>query len=191
VSVIDIVQIIEELESIASSATKVPGLRRRVMVDMDRLVAVGGELRSSIPSDIQEAREILRQKESILNQTQLEARRIKEAALQEALSTRTSAEEEKQTKVDETEILKVAEAKADQVGQQGAQEAQQIMQDAQRRAYRIIDEAEAASTARREGADQYARETLFNLEERLAGLLGQVRKGIDALGIEVEARIPS
>jgi len=191
VSVIDIVQIIEELESIASSATKVPGLRRRVMVDMDRLVAVGGELRSSIPSDIQEAREILRQKESILNQTQLEARRIKEAALQEALSTRTSAEEEQQTKVDEAEILKVAEAKADQVGQQGAQEAQQIMQDAQRRAYRIIDEAEAASTARREGADQYARETLFNLEERLAGLLGQVRKGIDALGIEVEARIPS
>lgn len=190
-SVIDIVQIIEELESIASSATKVPGLRRRVMVDMDRLVAVGGELRSSIPSDIQEAREILRQKESILNQTQLEARRIKEAALQEALSTRTSAEEEQQTKVDEAEILKVAEAKADQVGQQGAQEAQQIMQDAQRRAYRIIDEAEAASTARREGADQYARETLFNLEERLAGLLGQVRKGIDALGIEVEARIPS
>lgn len=190
-SVIDIVQIIEELESIASSATKVPGLRRRVMVDVDRLIAVGGELRTSIPSDIQEAREILRQKESILNQTQLEARRIKEAALQEALSTRTSAEEEKQTKVDETEILKVAEAKADQVGQQGAQEAQQIMQDAQRRAYRIIDEAEAASTARREGADQYARETLFNLEERLAGLLGQVRKGIDALGIEVEARIPS
>lgn len=190
-SVIDIVQIIEELESIASSATKVPGLRRRVMVDMDRLVAVGGELRSSIPSDIQEAREILRQKESILNQTQLEARRIKEAALQEALSMRTSAEEEQQTKVDEAEILKVAEAKADQVGQQGAQEAQQIMQDAQRRAYRIIDEAEAASTARREGADQYARETLFNLEERLAGLLGQVRKGIDALGIEVEARIPS
>ena len=190
-SVIDIVQIIEELESIASSATKVPGLRRRVMVDMDRLVAVGGELRSSIPSDIQEAREILRQKESILNQTQLEARRIKEAALQEALSTRTSAEEEQQTKVDEAEILKVAEAKADQVGQQGAQEAQQIMQDAQRRAYRIIDEAEAASTARREGADQYARETLFNLEERLAGLLGQVRKGIDALGIEVEARIRS
>ena len=190
-SVIDIVQIIEELESIASSATKVPGLRRRVMVDMDRLVAVGGELRSSIPSDIQEAREILRQKESILNQTQLEARRIKEAALQEALSTRTSAEEEQQTKVDEAEILKVAEAKADQVGQQAAQEAQQIMQDAQRRAYRIIDEAEAASTARREGADQYAREALFNLEERLAGLLGQVRKGIDALGIEVEARIPS
>ena len=190
-SVIDIVQIIEELESIASSATKVPGLRRRVMVDMDRLVAVGGELRSSIPSDIQEAREILRQKESILIQTQLEARRIKEAALQEALSMRTSAEEEQQTKVDEAEILKVAEAKADQVGQQGAQEAQQIMQDAQRRAYRIIDEAEAASTARREGADQYARETLFNLEERLAGLLGQVRKGIDALGSEVEARIPS
>ena len=41
-----------------------------------------------------------------------------------------------------------------------------------------------ASSVRRDGADQYARETLFDLEERLAGLLGQVRKGIDSLGIE-------
>ena len=48
-------QIIEELESIATSATRVPGLRRRAMVDVDRLAKVGDEIRSSIPSDMQEA----------------------------------------------------------------------------------------------------------------------------------------
>jgi vacuolar-type H+-ATPase subunit H len=161
------------------------------MVDMDRLVQVSEELRSSIPSDIQEAREILRQKESILNQTHLESRRIKEAAEQEAVSLTAAAQQEQETRVDETEIVKSAQSKAEQINQQALQEAQQIVQDAQRRSYRILDEAEAASTTRREGADQYARETLFDLEERLAGLLGQVRKGIDTLGFEVEARVPS
>ena len=161
------------------------------MVDMDRLVQVSEELRSSIPSDIQEAREILRQKESILNQTHLESRRIKETAEQEAVSLTAAAQQEQETRVDETEIVKSAQSKAEQINQQALQEAQQIVQDAQRRSYRILDEAEAASTTRREGADQYARETLFDLEERLAGLLGQVRKGIDTLGFEVEARVPS
>ena len=41
--------------------------------------------------------------------------------------------------------------------------------------------------SRREGADHYAREVLFNLEEQLAEILGQVRKGIDALKLDVEA----
>ena len=157
------------------------------MVDIDRLAGMAGELKNSIPSDIQEAREILKQKESILNQTNLEARRVKDAAEQEAISLRAAAEQEQQTRVDETEIVKGAEAKAEEVNQQSLQEGQQIVQDAQRRSYRIIDEAEAAAATRREGADQYARETLFGLEERLAGLLGQVRKGIDALGLEVES----
>ena len=63
----------------------------------------------------------------------------------------------------------------------------QILQDAQRKAYRILDDAEGASVTRRDGADHYAREVLFNLEEQLADILGQVRRGIDALKLEVEA----
>ena len=65
-------------------------------------------------------------------------------------------------------------------------EAQQIAQDAQRKAYKIIDEADSAANARRDGADRYAREALFNLEERMAEVLGQVRRGIDALGVDME-----
>ena len=175
------------MDAICSSATKVPGLHSKAMVDVDRLVGMAEELKNSIPSDIQEAREILKQKDSILNQTHLEVRRVKEAAEQEATSLRDAAEREQQTRVDETEIVKAAETKAEEVNQQSLQEGQQIVQDGQRRSYRILDDAEAAAATRREGADQYARETLFDLEERLAGFLGQVRKGIDALGLEVES----
>ena len=116
------------------------------MVDADRLEAVSSELRTSIPADIQEAREILKQKDSIINQAHLEARRVKESAGRE---------------------------------------------DAQRRSYRMVEEAEAVAAIRREGADQYAKETLFDLEERLAHQLGQVRRGIDTLGLEVDNRVPS
>jgi cell division septum initiation protein DivIVA len=161
------------------------------MVDLDRLTAVADELREAIPADIQEAREILRQKDSIVNQAQLEARRVKEGAEQEARGLQAATQQEHETLVDGTEVAKAAEAKAEEINQQALQEAQRIVQDGQRRAYRILDEAESTVTTRRGGADQYARETLFELEERLAGLLGQVRKGIDALGLEVEMKIPA
>lgn len=188
---IDFTQLINELESIAGSGTRVPGLRGRVMVDADRLSNVAEELRASIPSDIQEAKEILKQKDSIINQVHLEARRIKDGAVQEAEEMTDAARLEQESKVDETEIVKGAEAKAEETGQRALQDGQQITQDAQRRAFRIVDEAEATAVSRREGADQYARETLFDLEERLATLLGQVRRGIDSLGVEMEPRVPA
>jgi cell division septum initiation protein DivIVA len=157
------------------------------MVDPDRLNKVGEQLRSSVPADIQEAKEVITQKESVVNQAYLEARRIKE----EAEATVAAARQEQESRIDQTEIMKAAEAKAEETNQNALQEGQEIVQDAQRRAYRIIDEAEAGATTRREGSDQYARETLFELEERLSGLLGQVRRGIDALGLEVEVKIPA
>jgi len=64
--------------------------------------------------------------------------------------------------------------------------AEEIVQDAQRRAYRIVSEAEDIAASRREGADQYASEVLFNLEEQLSEILGQIRRGIDSLRTEAE-----
>ena len=102
--IIDIVQVIEEMESLASSATRVPGFRKRVMVDSDRLETIVSELRVSIPSDMQEAREILTQKDSVINQAHLEARRVKESAEHEALALTASAKEEQATRIDDAEL---------------------------------------------------------------------------------------
>jgi vacuolar-type H+-ATPase subunit H len=184
----DIIQIIEELNSTVNSATRVPGIRNRVIVDVERLTKVGQELQSSIPSDILEAKEILKQKNSIINQSQLEARRVKEAAEKEGMAIKAAAEQEQASRLDETEIVKEAQTKAEDTNQNALQEAQQIVQEAQRMAYRIMDEAETAAGERREGADQYARETLFDLEERLSGMTAQVRGGIDSLGLETETK---
>lgn len=180
-------QIVEELQTLVETGTRVPGFRRKVLIDIDRLDALGEELKVSIPAYIQEAEEILKQKESILNQAALEAQRIKTSAEQEAQVVTSAADETYETKVGESEVVKASEERADGIKDEAMTEAQQIVQDARRRAYRIVDEAEAAAGTRREGADQYAREILFSLEERLAEVLGQVRRGIDALNLEVNA----
>ena len=186
---IEITQAFKEIESISKTATRVPGLRNRAIIDLDHLTRIVDELQTSIPADIQEAREIIKQKDSVLTQAQLESRRIKEDAQKEARELAAASQEEHQTKVSESEIVRSAEAKAEDINQQSLQESQQIIQDAQRRSYRILDESESESKSRREGADQYAKETLFELEERLSNLLGQTRKGIDILGLETDVGI--
>ena len=49
----------------------------------------------------------------------------------------------------------------------------------------MIEKAELFASETKEGANQYAKETLFELEERFSKMLGQVRKGLDSLS-EIE-----
>ena len=158
------------------------------MIDQERIAKVKDGLAASLPSDILEAHEILKQKESIVSQAQLEAKRVKETAEHEARTLVTESQRKHNDLVGATEILKSATVKGEEVNQEAVQESQKIIQAAQRQAYRMLDEAEKAITTRREGANQYARETLFNLEERLASQLGQVREGIDALGFNLDTK---
>ena len=174
------------MESLAESGTKVPGFRGRVMVEIDRLGQLSTEMRRALPASVEEANEILNQKDSIINLAQMEAQRIKDAARQQVDSITMAAQQEHESKVGENEIVRAAEEKGLGMLDESQREAQQIAQDAQRKAYKIIDEADSAANARRDGADRYAREALFNLEERMAEVLGQVRRGIDALGVDME-----
>jgi len=161
-----------------------PGLRKKLMVDGDRFIKAVQGLRDALPSDIMEAREMIKQKDSLLSGVQMEARRIRESAEEEAHDIKAVAHKERASQVDSTEVVRAAQAKADEIKQQALMEAKQITQEAQKQAYRMLDEAEATAAIRRQGADQYARETLFDLEERIAGLLSQIRRGIDSLGNE-------
>ena len=184
----DILQVTEELDTLVQTGVRVPGFRKKVLVDIDQLVMLGDELRRAVPANIQEAREILRQKESIVNQAYLEAQRIRDDAAREVHEIRTVAQEEHHLKVDETEIVRAAETKAQQIKDEAMMESTLILQDTQRRAYEIQSESESVANNRRNGADAYAREVLSNLEEQLAESLAQIRKGIDALRVGEEYR---
>jgi len=183
---VDYEQALAALQQLYSTSSRVPGLRRKVMVDADQFARVIGELRTVMPADVQEAREILRQKDSILNQAYLESQRVKSSTEEEVAAQMRAAQEEHHAKVGESEVLRVAEAKGQEIKEEASVEAEELIRDAQRRAYRIVSEAEDIAASRREGADQYASEVLFSLEEQLSEVLGQIRRGIDQLRPEAE-----
>jgi vacuolar-type H+-ATPase subunit H len=178
---VDFDQALQELQQLYASSSRVPGFRRKVMVDADEFAAVLNNIRTVMPADVQEARQILLQKDSILNQAYLEAQRVKTSAEEEVATQLEAAQQEHRNKVGESEVTKSATTQAQEAMDHAMTEAEDIVQDAQRRAYRIISESEDVATSSREGADQYAREVLFSLEEQLSEILGQIRRGIDTL----------
>ena len=180
-----------ELQRLYSSASRVPGLRRKVMVDADQFAKVINDLRTAMPADLQEAQEIIRQKDSILNQTYLESQRLKSKIEEEVSAQKQASQREHESMVGDSAVLKAAEAKGEEIRQEAQGEAEEMIQDAQRRAYRIVTEAEDIASARREGANQYASEVLFSLEEQLSEILGQIRRGIDTLRPESDMRRPA
>lgn len=177
----DINGIIQRLDHLIEKSGRVPGTQRRI-VEKGQLESIVEDLRNSIPGELREAAEILRQRESIINQANMEAERVRSAAKEESEVMRATAEDEYRAKVSETEITKQAQKKGEGIVNEAQRSGDSAVQDAQRRAQRMLDETEAISENRRAGADQYAREVLFNLEERVADILTQVRKGLDVLG---------
>ena len=186
----DFEQAIQELQTLYNTSNRVPGFRKKVMVDGDRFAELITALRSTLPANVQEAEEILKQKDSILNQAYLEAQRVKTTVEEQVTEQIEAAQQEHISKVDESEIVRSAEIKGQEIRDEAMVEAQEIVQDAQRRALRTLGESEATATSRRDGADQYAREVLFSMEEQLSEILGQIRRGIDTLRSEPETSAP-
>ena len=104
----DFDQALQELQQLYASSSRVPGFRKKVMVDVDEFAAVLNNIRTVMPADVQEARQILLQKDSILNQAYLEAQRVKTSAEETVTAELEAAQQEHRTKVGESEVTKTA-----------------------------------------------------------------------------------
>ncbi len=197
-----IFELVNQLESELIAGSKVPGTARR-LVNLDEATQLIEAIRTGLPEEMSDAQSVMRQKESIIKQAELEARRIRAYADEEATTIRETAEEKANVAtsaaaqratqmVEQTEVFKAAERRAEEIIAAAEEKSSAIIETAEEEAGKRISEADgkiaqeqAASDAdvvgRRQGADDYAREVLFNLEERVADVLGQVRKGIDVL----------
>ena len=122
-------------------------------------------MRVTLPKEIKEAEELLVNREDLLGQSLVEARRI-----------RASAESEFRSRMDKTELVKEAQ-----------EQAAKIMEEGQQKAQRILDMADADSKTRRASADQYAQNVLYQLEQQIASILSTVRRGIDTLDVAQKA----
>ena len=141
-----------------NTSTRVPATGR-AMVDREKLQELIDQIRLAIPEDVKAAQEILQQKDTLFTQAQMEARHIK-----------GEAQEQFRTKVNEHELVKAARRRADDA-----------ISDAQRKAQRLLEKANAESKARRAEADAYATEVLRNLDKQLTNLLSTVRRGLEVL----------
>ena len=147
-----------------------------VLIDKKKVMELLDQLRLAIPQEIMAAEEVLTEKDHILNQAMLEARR-----------TKSQAEDEYRERLDHNEITLVAGNRAGDVVRQ-----------AEERAERLTRQSEAQARSRRSEADAYALQSLKALERELSALTGSVRKGIDllaadqaAVSVELEGSLPA
>ena len=184
-------QHLDNIESMVTSG-RVRGTAR-TLVNIEAITEALNEARGSMPDYIKEAEAVLRQKEAILKQAELEARRIRTYADEEATTIRqlaeeqtnaslTSAREQSRKMIDQAEVIRVSEEQAEEIIHKAEKRAAAIIAKGEARVNGLISASEMEADERRQGADNYAREVLFGLEERVADTLGQVRTGIDTLG---------
>ena len=126
-----------------------------LLMDKKKIMELLDQLRLAIPQEMKLADEVLAQKDQIINNAMVEARRAK-----------VKAEDEFKEKLSQNELRKRAE---------------EILREAEHRANKIIEQAQAEAQAKRTEADAYALRSLRAFERELNTLNGSVRKGIDLL----------
>ena len=157
--------LIDKLEEAINSGTGLPV--GRVMVERDKIAELLVQIRSAIPTDVQEAQDLLGMRQNLIDQALVETRRIK-----------TSAEEDAKNRVKDSEITRQARSQAEN-----------IVTAAQGKAQRILEETASQINVSKQDADQYAHSTLQKLEHELATLLETVRGGIELLDAEKEPSV--
>ena len=158
----DIINVIDRLDALVNTSRKMPATHSR-LVDAEKVMEVVEQLRLAIPQDIRSAQEIIEKKDAILNQVQIEARRI-----------RSEAEEEFKIRIDQNDVLLAARRKAEE-----------LKDESERKANRIMEQAESESRNNRLEADTYVIQSLRSLERETTSVLATVRKSLDTIGATV------
>ena len=157
----DIINIIDRLETLIETSKAVP-VSGNIMVDRKKVMELVDQLRLAIPQEIRSAEEVLSQKDHIVGQAQADARR-----------TKSNAETEFRQRLEGSELVALAESRAEET-----------LKDAQQKAGRMLQQTEAEARSRRMEADAYALRSLRNLEKELRTLSESVNKGIEVLSYQ-------
>ena len=160
----DIINVMDRLEALVNTSSKVPATRSK-LVDEEKISELLEQMRLAIPQDMRAAQEVIERKDAILNQAQVDARRV-----------RREAEDEFATRLDQNELMAAARKRAEELDQ-----------DIERKATRLMEQAVSESRNSRADADAYVVQTLRKLENEMTSVMASVRKGLDALSLEVPA----
>jgi vacuolar-type H+-ATPase subunit H len=147
----DILHLIDQLEALLNEGSHPPLVGKRVLLDEQRAWEIIDQMRVSIPDEVKKAKRINQERDRIIAQANEEATRIVELGRDEA-----------QQLASETEIARLAQA----------------------RAQTIVERAQREADALKADADDYTIQVLSKLEEDLAKALSIVRNGLLKLNTE-------
>ena len=165
----DILHLIDRLEELVGEARRMP-IGQGIVIDRRRLLELVDQMRSTVPWEIKEARELVEQRDGVLE----EARREGDAIVHRA-------ELEAQEKVEESALIQAAEREARAITERAEERAQQLLDEAQAQVQARLRQAEQAAANQMDEADHYALEMLRRLETQLAAFTATVRSGVNAL----------
>jgi vacuolar-type H+-ATPase subunit H len=177
----DILHLIDRLEDLVAEARRMP-MGQNVLIDRRRILELIDQMRSAVPWEVKEARELTANRDAVLE----EARREGEGIVH-------GAELEAAQKVEESALMKQAETEAQAIVRQAEERSQEIVDDAQSQAQARLMQSEQAASNQMDEADHYALEMLRRLEAQLAAFSTTVQAGIESLtdrAAEAEAEPP-
>ncbi|MCQ2752431.1 MAG: ATPase [Coriobacteriales bacterium] len=134
-------ELLEELTEIIEESKPVLGNSQKRQVEVDTVLAILDEIRDIFPDEIKQARIIVRDRQGMIEAAEVEANRILE-----------DAERQADQIASEQEVVRIAQAKADQ----------------------ILDDAMVREREMRMGAEDYADQLFANLETNLDSFLKNV-----------------
>ncbi len=165
----DLQTLIEELEEIIETSSKVP-LTNKCMIDREEVWEVIQQFRLHFPEEIKQAQYVKKERERILSEARQEANGIIETANQKVAMM-----------VNETEILKLAKQKAEEVVKEADMKAVEIRHAADDQANEMIENAKEKIDTYKMNAQEYASNMLSQAESITIDLRDSVYKAYNQL----------
>ena len=170
----DLLEIVDQLEEAVLSGHK-GRLGRGWVVDREQLLDLIDRLRTRAPVSVEQAQQVLEERQQLLRQAQ------EEAAI---LSQR--AQEEAQQRVGSHEIVLAAQARAAEIVERAQAQAAETAERAHEEAAGVRGRAAASAVEQALEADRYSLEILVRLREHLASVDQTIGGATDSLRAKVE-----
>lgn len=172
----NVIKILDKIEMFVIKGYPIP-LTPWYIVPHEKIIDLLDKVRTSLPSELAEAANIIKRRDEI----QLEAQRRATQMLAEAKGQADML-------LSESELLKAVQAEADRIRQQVLSEVEYIKNQAREESENIRTQAINDAINTREGADHYAERVLSSLDSDLTELHTIVRNGQKHLAqIKVES----
>jgi len=166
---VDILHLIDRLEELVGEARKLP-VGGGAVISRQRLLDLIDRMRVAVPKEVYDAREIIEKREEVLADASAEASRLI-----------ARAQEEVETRLKETEVVKASEERARQILAQAQARMEELSREAEGQAAARLDDAQAAAREQMREADVYALQTLKKLETELNEFIATVQRGMETL----------